>query len=115
MKHKILTLLAAATILFSGAGVSVIASSQPVHAVSKFSYHWHWARTNRRVRVYRVIVGKYMYLSKVRHVKTLPRGRRFQIRYTGHDYPWYVRRFGYGHRGTFVVLRNDSHWFRNAR
>ncbi|MCT7794309.1 MAG: hypothetical protein N4R32_03115 [Lactobacillus crispatus] len=53
MKHKFLV-TAMASIMLAGSVGAVTVPTQTVQAISKYSYHWHWVKVKRDVKVYRL-------------------------------------------------------------
>lgn len=114
MKHRVLVTALASIMLLSGTSASLASTAQPVQAISKYSDKWHWAHSIKEVHIYKVKVGKYMYLSKLIDEGYIPKGYSFKIRYSGHDYPWQLKKMGAGLGGHIVVLRHNASWFRNG-
>lgn len=54
MKHKSLITTLAAIMLIGSVGTVTTATSQPVLAISKHSWHWHEVKTTKDVRVYKL-------------------------------------------------------------
>lgn len=54
MKHRVLVTALASIMLLSGTSASLASTAQPVQAISKYSYHWHWVKVKRDVKVYRL-------------------------------------------------------------
>lgn len=116
MKHRLLKVAAVSVALTAGAvsAVNMVQPTQQVQAISKYSHKWHWAHSIKEVHIYKVKVGKYMYLSKLIDEGYIPKGYSFKIRYSGHDYPWQLKKMGAGLGGHIVVLRHNASWFRNG-
>lgn len=54
MKHKSLITTLAAIMLIGSVGTVTTATSQPVLAISKHSWHWHEVKTTKDARVYKL-------------------------------------------------------------
>lgn len=115
MKHKSLFTALAVVMLTSGFGTVATTTSQPVQAISKYTWHWHWVHTTKSVHIYKVKVGRYMYQSKLVDLGIIDKGYFFKVRYSGHDYPWQVKDAGPGLHGHLVILHQKADWFKNGK
>lgn len=100
-----------ASIMLAG-GVSAIstavAPAQTVQAVSKHSYHWHWVKVKRDVKVYRLRFPLY---KAPRFDGILENPSDVEVRYVpNHNY--FELKY-YAKHGHYAVLGSSSSWFRN--
>ena len=80
MKHRILV-TALASIMLAGSVGAVTVPTQTVQAISKHSYRWHWVKTNRDMKVYKLRFPLY---RRPVFDGILEKGSEMPVRYISH-------------------------------
>lgn len=110
MKHRFLVTALASVMLAGGIGAvsTAVAPTQTVQAISKYSYHWHWVKTNRDMKVYKLRFPLY---RRPVFDGILEKGSEMPVRYIPNHGYFEIK--GWENHGHYAVLGTSSRWFRN--
>lgn len=110
MKHRFLITAMASIMLAGSAGAvsTAIAPTQTVQAISKHSYHWHYVKTTKNRKVYRLrfplyrspVIDGILRKHSELYIRYVPNHRYFEID-------------GWEDYGHYAVLGSSSNWFKN--
>ena len=84
--------------------------TQTVQAISKHSYRWHWVKTNRDMKVYKLRFPLY---RRPVFDGILEKGSEMPVRYISHHGYFEIK--GWENHGHYAVLGTSSRWFRNEK
>lgn len=109
MKHRFLVAALASVMLASGTGAVIAPShSTQVQAISKHSYRWHWVKTNRDMKVYKLRFPLY---RRPVFDGILEKGSEMPVRYIPNHGYFEIK--GWENHGHYAILGTSSRWFRN--
>lgn len=111
MKHRFLT-TALASIMLAGVSAfsTAVSPTQTVQAISQYSYHWHWVKVKRDVKVYRLRFPLY---KAPKFDGILEKTSDIEVRYVPNHYYFELKHYAkYGH---YAVLGKSASWFRNEK
>lgn len=110
MKHRFFMTAMASIMLASGVGAAstAVAPTQTVQAVSKHSYRWHWVKTNRDMKVYKLRFPLY---RRPVFDGILEKGSEMPVRYIPNHGYFEIK--GWENHGHYAILGTSSRWFRN--
>lgn len=106
MKHRFLMTALASIMLLGSVGVGTVQTAQPVQAVSKHSWHWHWVKVTKNRKLYKL---RYPLYKRPRYAGELLKGDA-EIRYFSYHGYYQVKGLG---KGTWIVIGRSTNWFRN--